>query len=142
MDEYVSAGMAETRFALILLGILAGVACILSMIGVYGVVSYSMAERMNEFAIRIAVGAQTRDIVRLVLRYGLAPAISGAGIGVVSAFTLTRFLQTMLFDVSPTDTLTYAIACITLLAAALVACYIPVRTVLRRQISLVSLGGS
>jgi putative ABC transport system permease protein len=128
MDDYIAAAMAETRFALILLGVLAAVAVILSMIGVYGVVSYSIAERMHEFAIRIAIGAQARDIVKLVLASGLAPAIAGAGIGLASAFALTRFLRAMLFNVSPTDSVAYVIASTVLLGAALLACYVPVRS--------------
>jgi len=132
MDDYLAAALSETRFALILLSVLSAVAWILSAIGVYGVVSYSIAERMHEFAIRIAVGAQVRDIVRLALAWGLAPAIAGAALGVVGSVALTRFLRSMLFEVSPTDGLTYAAASFTLLGAALLACYVPVRTLARR----------
>jgi putative ABC transport system permease protein len=131
MDDYVAAAMAETKFVLILLGVLSGVAFILSMIGVYGVVSYSIAERMHEFAIRIAIGAQSRDILKLALAGGIAPAIIGVAIGLTGAFTLGGFLRAMLFNVSPTDGLTYVVAAATIVGAALVASYLAVRGVTR-----------
>jgi putative ABC transport system permease protein len=112
--------------------VLAAVALILSLIGVYGVVSYSVAERIQEVAIRIAIGAQTRDIVRMALTWGLAPASAGVAIGLAGALMLTRFLRGMLFNVSPTDGVTYAVASLSLLAAALFACYLPVRTLALR----------
>jgi putative ABC transport system permease protein len=127
MNDYLEDAMAETRFTLILLGTLSTVALFLSVIGVYGVVSYSIAERMHDFASRIAIGAQARDILHLSLAWGLTPAIAGAVIGVSGALALTRFLSGMLFHISPTDGKTYAIASLTVLGAALPACYLPVR---------------
>jgi putative ABC transport system permease protein len=132
MDDYLSLATAETRFALFLLSVLAAVAVVLCVIGVYGVVSYSISERMQEFAIRIAVGAQSGNIVRLVLIRSLIPAVAGVAIGMASAYALTRFLRTMLFNVSPTDTLTYVLASTALLAAALAACYVPIRSLALR----------
>jgi len=127
MNDYVAAAMAETRFALILLGLLSGVAFTLAVIGVYAVVSYSVAERMHEFAIRIAVGAQSRDILRLALTWGIAPTVAGVAIGITGAVLVSRFLRAILFNVSATDGVSYLIASAMLLSAATLACYIPVR---------------
>jgi putative ABC transport system permease protein len=128
MNDYVAAAMAETRFALVLLGLLSGVALILAVIGVYAVVSYSIAERMHEFAIRIAVGAQARDILRLALAWGIAPTIAGVVIGITGAVLASRFLRAILFNVSATDSVSYLIASAMLLSAALLACYVPIRS--------------
>ena len=128
MNDYVAAAMSETRFALILLGLLSGVAFILAVIGVYAVVSYSVAERMHEFAIRIAVGAQPRDILRLALAWGIAPTIAGVAIGITGAVLVSRFLRAILFDVSATDGVSYLISSAMLLTAALLACYVPIRS--------------
>jgi putative ABC transport system permease protein len=87
---------------------------------------------MQEFAIRIAIGAQPRDVLKLALAWGLAPAIAGAAIGVAGAAALTRFLSALLFHVSPTDVPTYAIVSATLLFAALLASYVPVRSLALR----------
>src|SRR5262249_8232329 len=103
VDDYVADALAETRFALILLGLLSGVAFVLAVIGVYAVVSYSVAERMHEFAVRIAVGAQARDILRLALAWGIAPAVAGVAIGITGAVLVSRFLRAILFNVSATD---------------------------------------
>ncbi len=141
MGDYVAAAMAGTRFALVLLGVLSGVAFILSMIGVYGIVSFSITERMDEFAIRIAIGAQARDILKLALAGGITPAIAGVAIGNTGALALGRFLRVMLFNVSPTDNATYVIASTTLLGAALLACYLPARTLTRSRYNLSHYGG-
>jgi putative ABC transport system permease protein len=127
MNDRIDAAMTETRFALVLLGILSSVAFVLSVVGVYGVVTYSVAERMQEFAIRVALGAQSGDIFKLSFGSGLAPAIVGIGIGIVASLGLTRFLSRLLFEVSATDATTYAAISGLVFLAALVACYLPVR---------------
>ena len=127
MSDYVSDAMAETRFALVMLGMMSGVAILLSAIGIYGVVSYSVAARLQEFAIRIALGAQPTDILRLSLAWGVAPAAVGIVIGIVGAIALSRLLSTLLFSVSPTDFTTYAAVSSLLFVVALLACYIPVK---------------
>jgi putative ABC transport system permease protein len=127
MTSYVSDAMAETRFALALLGIMSVVAFILSVIGVYGVVSFSVAARMQEFAIRAALGAQPRDILKLSLGWSLGPVVAGIALGLLGSFALTRSLSTLLFGVSPTDPLTYVSVSAALFLAAVFACYIPIR---------------
>jgi putative ABC transport system permease protein len=127
MTDYVGDAMAETRFALVLLGILSGISFILCVVGVYGVVAYLVAERMQEFAIRMALGAQPRDIFRLALGAGVAPAVIGIGIGIAAALGLTPFLSRLLFEVSAMDMTTYATIALLVLIAALSACYLPVR---------------
>ena len=127
MSDYVSDSTAETRFALVLLGVMSVVAFLLSIIGIYGVVSYSVAERMQEFAIRMALGAQPRDIFKLAFSWGVAPVLIGITIGIAGALALTRFLSTLLFGVDPTDLTTYATISGLLFASAMLACYVPVR---------------
>lgn len=127
MSDYVSDALAETRFALILLGILSGVALVLSVVGVYGVVAYSVAERMHEFAIRMALGAQSGDIFKLAFGAGVAPTIAGIGIGIVASLGLTQFLSRFLFGVQTTDMPTYVGVTAVLLLSAAAACYLPVR---------------
>lgn len=121
---------------MVLLGVMSVVAFALSVIGIYGVVSYSVAERMQEFAIRTALGAQPRDILKLALSWGAAPAAAWIVIGVLGALALTRFLSTLLLGVGPADVTTYVSISSLLFLAALLACYIPVRLrVLRADLS-------
>jgi putative ABC transport system permease protein len=131
LSDYVSDAMAETRFALVLLGLLSLVAFVLSLVGVYGVVAYTVAERMPEFAIRIALGAQSRDILRLALGWGAAPAAAGIAIGIAASLGLTRFLSAMLFGVSATDAATYIGISGLLLLSVLLAAAAPARACLR-----------
>jgi putative ABC transport system permease protein len=127
MDSLVADAMAETRFALVLLGVLSVVAFVLSVVGVYGVVAYSVAERMTEFAIRMALGAQPHDILKIALGWGVIPALTGTAIGLAGAFALTRFLSSLLFGVGATDLTTYVSLSLLLLPSALFAWYVPVR---------------
>jgi putative ABC transport system permease protein len=127
MTDYVSDVMAATRFALVLLAILSAVAFILSVVGVYSVVSYSVAERMQEFAIRIVLGAQRGDIFKLAFGSGVLPAIAGIALGIAVSFGLTRFLSRLLFGVGATDLTTYIGVSGLVLVASLAACYWPVR---------------
>ncbi len=125
MDEIVSESISDRRFSMILLGAFAAVALLLAMIGVYGVISYSVERRTNEIGIRMALGAERSTVFRLVLGEGMRLAVIGAVVGVVAALALTRLLAGMLFGVSAHDPLTFAVVAIVLSAVAAVACWIP-----------------
>src|SRR5713226_6313990 len=125
MDFIVSAFLAERRFALELLGIFAGVALLLASIGIYGVMSYTFSQRTNEIGIRIAMGAQRSDILRLAVGEGTVTVALGVVAGLAGAAVMTRFLQSMLFDVKATDPLTYGAIAGLLTAVTLLACLVP-----------------
>ena len=99
----------------------------LAMIGIYGVTAYQVNQRTQEIGIRMALGAQMRDVVKLVLRGGLTLALIGVGLGLVGAFALTRLLSSLLFGVQPIDLAMFAIVSLALFATAMVACYLPAR---------------
>jgi ABC-type antimicrobial peptide transport system permease subunit len=117
--------IAQPRFATMLLGGFAVVALVLAMIGVYGVISYSVERRTNEIGIRMALGAERSSVFRLVLGEGMRLAIVGAVVGVVAALALTRLLASLLFGVSAHDPLTYAAVAAVLAVVAAVACWLP-----------------
>jgi len=119
--------MARRSFALALLGIAAGMAVTLSIIGVYGILAYAVAQRRREISIRVAVGAEPRAIEVLFLKQGLLLLCLGGAIGLVSARGLSLWMDTLLFGVKPFDPLTYGISAVVILAAGLVASYVPVR---------------
>ena len=131
MDEIISSSIASRRFSMILLGSFAGLALLLSSLGIYGVVSYLVGQQTREFGIRIALGAQQGDVMRLVLGDGAKMALLGVALGLAAAFGLTRLMANMLFGVSALDPLTFACVAILLTAVALVACYIPARRAMR-----------
>jgi putative ABC transport system permease protein len=131
MDEVMADAMAGRRFSLVLLAIFSGIALSLAAVGIYGVVSYSVTQRTQEFGTRMALGAQRRDILRLVLGQGMAMILAGAGAGAVAALLLTRFLASLLFGVSATDAAAFGGAIVVLIAVALAACYLPARRAAR-----------
>jgi predicted permease len=106
-------------------------AMIMAAVGVYGVLAYSVARRTREIAVRMSLGALPRDILRLVVREGLAPAITGAGIGLLGAYGLTRLIENSLWGVKPVDAVTFGVATVSLLAIAALACYFPARRAMR-----------
>jgi putative ABC transport system permease protein len=108
-----------------LLGGFAGLALVLSGLGIYSVLSYSVSQRTREIGVRVALGAERRDVVRLVVRQGFRLTLSGVVIGFLGAIGLTRFLSSLLYDVKPNDSLTFIIVSIILTGVALLACYIP-----------------
>lgn len=131
MDEYISATVASPRFNTTLLGIFASVALILTIVGLYGVMSYSVVQRTNEIGIRMALGAQTRDVLRLVVSQGFKLVLLGLAIGLAGAFALTRLIGSLLFGVTTKDPLTFASVAVLLAFVALLACYIPARRAAR-----------
>jgi putative ABC transport system permease protein len=125
MNEVVGGTIAQPRFTTMLLGGFAVVALLLAMIGVYGVISYSVERRTNEIGIRMALGAERSTVFRLVLGEGMRLALIGAVVGIVAALALTRLLQGMLYGVSAHDPLTYAAVAAVLASVAAVACWLP-----------------
>jgi putative ABC transport system permease protein len=127
MDEVVSDSTAEPRFHAFLFFIFGALAMSLAAIGIYGVISYATAQSTREIGIRVALGAQRRDIFKLIIGQGLFLTAIGLATGLAAAFWLTRFLSKLLFRLSPTDAATYAIATAAMLAVAALACYLPAR---------------
>lgn len=127
MEQIVSLSVAEDRFYLLLLGLFAAAGLALSAIGIYGVMSYTVSRRTKEIGLRIALGAEGKDVMRLILTQGMKLAMLGAVIGLLAAFGLTRFLKSFLFNVAAADPATFAGIALVSLLAALLACLIPAR---------------
>jgi putative ABC transport system permease protein len=127
LAQVVSESSAQQRFVALLLTLLASVALVLAAIGIYGVVAYSAASRQHEIGIRMALGAERRDVLMMVVRQGIKLALVGVAIGIVGALALTRFLSSLLYGVKPTDPITFVGVSLILIAVALAACYIPAR---------------
>ncbi len=127
LSQQVSDSTVQDRITAFLLSAFALAALGLAAIGIYGVISYSVSQRMHEIGIRMALGAQPRDIFKLVVGQGMVLTLIGVGVGLVGAFALTRFLESLLFGVSATDPATFAGVSVLLAAVALLACYIPAR---------------
>ncbi|HEX5707825.1 MAG TPA: ABC transporter permease [Pyrinomonadaceae bacterium] len=127
LGQYVSEATARSRSLTLLLVMLAGIALVLAVVGVYGVVSYTVAQRTHEIGVRMALGAQGGDVLRLVFGQGLRLVLLGVAAGLLSAFWLTRMMESLLFGVSATDPVTFAGIALLLGAAALLACLIPAR---------------
>ena len=125
MDALIDQSTGPRRFAMLLLGIFAAVALILASIGLYGVMSFTVTQRSRELGVRVALGASTSEVLAMVLRQGVKLAVIGLGIGLVAALLLTRLMARMLFSVSATDPLTFAVISIVLIGVAVVACYVP-----------------
>jgi len=127
MDEIRAESVAPERLNLTLLSLFAGIALVLAIVGIYGVMSYTVTQRTHEIGIRMAIGAQPRDVFRMIMGQGMMLALLGVVFGLVGAFGLTRLMTTMLFGVEPTDPATFASIAILLTGVALVACYVPGR---------------
>jgi ABC-type antimicrobial peptide transport system permease subunit len=127
MDEVISEGIEQQRFNMLLLGVFASVALILATVGIYGVMSDAVASRTRELGIRMALGAQRSAVLRMIVRQGMTLAVIGMAIGVSVAFWLTQFMSSLLYEVSPTDGVTFIGIPIVLFAVVLGACLVPAR---------------
>jgi putative ABC transport system permease protein len=131
MDEWVNRSTSTPRYRTTLLGLFAGLAMILAATGIYGVMSYSVAQRTHEIGIRMALGAKNGDVLRLVVRQGMFLVVVGLGIGLIAAFALTRLMSSLLFGVTSKDPITFVAVAGVLTVVAFIACYIPARRATR-----------
>jgi putative ABC transport system permease protein len=127
LNEYLGASVARPRFNMLLLGLFAAVALILTAVGLYGVMAFTVTQRTHEIGIRLALGAQKTNVLGLMVRSGVTLALVGVAIGLAGSFALTRLLTTLLFGVTPTDPMTFATVSLGLILVALLACYVPAR---------------
>jgi putative ABC transport system permease protein len=131
MERLMAKSVAPRRFNLLLLGVFALVGLALAGVGLYGVMSYTVTQRTREIGVRMAMGAQTGDVLRLVIGEGMKLALIGALLGLGGALALTRLLKTLLFGVSATDPLTFIVIAALLIVVAMLACWIPARRATR-----------
>jgi len=127
MAEIFSESVAQQRFSMLLVGVFGALAVILAAIGIYGVMGYAVTQRKHEIAVRMALGAKTNQVLKLILKDGLVLASLGVAIGLAGAFALTRLMSSLLFEVKPTDAQTFIAVSALLIFVALLACLIPAR---------------
>jgi putative ABC transport system permease protein len=131
MEGYLAESMAQRRFNMLLLGAFAGLALVLAAVGIYGVIAYTVAQRTHEMGIRIALGAKSADILRLVFTNAMATTLTGVALGLAAAFALTRLLRSLLYEVSPTDPVVFAAIPLLLVTVSVIATYLPARRAMR-----------
>lgn len=131
LDDVMAASVSQPRFRTLLLGVFAAIALTLAGIGVYGLLAHGVAQRLNEFGVRMALGASAADVVHLVLRQGITLAVVGLGIGLLSAVAVVRALNTVLYEISPWDPLAWIVSAATLLGVSLLASWLPAKRALR-----------
>jgi putative ABC transport system permease protein len=127
MDERLSNAVAERRFQTLLLGVFAGIALVIATVGIYGVISYAVSRRTHEIGVRMALGAQRSDVLRMVIWQGMRLTLVGVALGLAAALALTRVLRNLLFEVSATDPTTFTLIALFVIGVALIASYIPAR---------------
>jgi predicted permease len=127
LADYVDEDLAPRRFQTQLTGAFAAVALLLAALGIYGVLSYSVSQRRREIGVRMALGADQKDILALIARQGMRPAVTGLVIGFVAAYGLAHLISSLLYNVHPRDPITFGAAAVTLLGTALLACWLPAR---------------
>jgi putative ABC transport system permease protein len=127
MEEVVSNSVAQKRFSMLLLAIFAAVALLLAAVGIYGVMSYSVTQRTHEIGIRMALGANQSDVMKMVIRQGMTVTLIGVAIGLTGAFLVMRFISSLLFGVSSYDPMTFVVIPLILAGVALAACFVPAR---------------
>jgi putative ABC transport system permease protein len=131
MDETLADTLAQQRFNILLLSIFAGLALVLTAVGIYGVISYSVNQRQHEIGVRMTLGAQQSDVLKLIIKLGLKLSLLGIGIGLLVAFALTRIIANLLFGVTPTDFITFSGMAALLVLVAMLASIIPARRATR-----------
>jgi putative ABC transport system permease protein len=131
MDELLGSMMSQRRLNMLLFGILAGVALVLAAVGIYGVIAYSVTERTHEIGIRIALGAPSTEILKLVMGQAMLLAAGGVVLGLLAAFALTRVMSSLLYGVSATDATTFVVIAVLLPSVGLLASYIPARRAMK-----------
>jgi ABC-type antimicrobial peptide transport system permease subunit len=131
MEEIIARSISTQRLTMLLLSVFSALALVLSAIGIYGVISYLTAQRTHEIGVRVALGASSKDVLRMVLGQGMRMTLIGVAIGIAAAFGLTRLITKMIYGVGATDPLTFAGVAVLLSAVALCACYIPARRATR-----------
>jgi putative ABC transport system permease protein len=127
MNQLVSESLTSSRVTMLLVGIFAAIALLLAAIGIYGVIAYTVAQRTNEIGIRMALGAQTSDVVKMVVKQGMTTALIGVSVGLAAALALTRLMEKLLYNVSGTDPMTFLVVAVVLTGVALLACLAPAR---------------
>jgi ABC-type antimicrobial peptide transport system permease subunit len=127
VKEIQASSMAQTSFALVMLAIAASVALLIGVVGIYGVIAYAAAQRTREIGVRVALGAQSRDVRSMFIRHGLSLTAVGIALGIAAAMAVTRVMSAFLFGVGPTDPVTYGVVSAALAAVAFVATYLPAR---------------
>ncbi len=131
LERFISESSSRRRFSTVLLGVFAALALLMSSVGIYGVISYSVAQRTHEIGVRVALGAQRRDVLKLVVGQGLLLASVGVAVGLVAALALTRFMSSLLYGVRSTDPLTFGFISVVLTGVALLASYLPARRAMK-----------
>jgi putative ABC transport system permease protein len=131
LEQSLSDSISPRRFNMLMLGIFAGIALALASVGIYGVMAFSVTQRTREIGIRMALGAERRDVLRLMARQALGVTLAGIVFGLAGAWALTRFLTSFLYGVRPTDAATLVVVPVALVAVSLLACYIPARRATR-----------
>jgi putative ABC transport system permease protein len=131
MDELVAGALAPARFTLLLLLIFAGVAAVLAVIGIYGVMSNAVTQRTHEIGVRMALGAQLSDVLKMIIAQGIKLVAVGIGAGLIAAFLLTRLMASLLFNVNATDSATFIFVAVILSGVAMVASFVPARRATR-----------
>jgi putative ABC transport system permease protein len=131
MSQLLKESIAQRRLTMLMLGAFSLIALLLAASGIFGVTAYTVAQRTQEIGIRLALGAQPRDILRLVVGQGMVLSLTGVAIGVAAALALTRYLSSLLYGVGSTDPLTFASLALLLTGVALLACYIPARRAMK-----------
>jgi hypothetical protein len=131
VSQRLSDATARQRFNLLLLGLFAALALALAVVGIYGVMSYSVTQRTHEIGLRIALGAQSREVLKLVVGHALKLALLGGALGLISAALLTRLMANLLFGITPTDPITFALVVVTLAGVSFAAAWLPARRATR-----------
>jgi ABC-type antimicrobial peptide transport system permease subunit len=127
MNDVIARTLAQRKFTMVLLGIFAGLAVVLAAVGLYGVMSYVVTQRTREIGIRMALGAQRADVLKLVIRQGMIVTAAGIAIGLAASLGLTRLIANLLYGIAATDAVTFAALSLLLLTVALLACWLPAR---------------